>query len=153
MCFSFSFWQVFLYGVFKWRIEIYGLSSITGEWIPNTRTAWWYSKMGNSCISFWKNKVIFALSSFIFVFDALKLIAYEVTFLGQLYFWRSYFLTFFQSNYLDATVTFSEQLFLQRSYFFWGSPFQKSRFFAAVIFFRIATFSEPNFYQAASSWE
>ena len=66
------------------------------------------------------------------------------------FFWRSYFFTFFQSNYIDLTVTFSEQLFVQNSCFFYGSLFSEQSFFRNSYFFRVASFSERNFYRAAS---
>ena len=50
------------------------------------------------------------------------------------------FHTFFWISYLFRTATFREDFL-----------FQKSHFFAAVIFFRIAYFSERNFYKAATS--
>ena len=49
---------------------------------------------------------------------AISILAYSVTFSGQLYFWRNYFFTLLQSNYFDTAITFSEQLFLQSSYIF-----------------------------------
>ena len=70
-------------------------------------------------------------------------------FLEQLYFLRSYFFTFLRSHYVDKTVTFSEQLLFLRSSFFRTVVSLRQFFF----FFRIATFSEQNFYQAASSRE
>ena len=67
------------------------------------------------------------------------------TFSGQLYFWRSYFFTLFQSDYFDTTVLFLEQLFFQSSYFF--SPFSEQSVFRSDYFFRIA------FFQSESSTE
>ena len=64
---------------------------------------------------------------------ATSLLTYVATFSGQLYFWRSYFFTLFQSNYSDTAVTFSGQLFLQNSCFF--------------SFFRTVTFSQELFFQ------
>ena len=48
---------------------------------------------------------------------AISLLVYVVTFSGQLYLWRNYFILL-QNNYFDTAITFSEQLFLQNSYFF-----------------------------------
>ena len=62
---------------------------------------------------------------------AISLIGCVATFSGQLYFWRSYFFTLFQSDYFDTAGTFSEQLFFQSSCFF--LLFQNSHFSAAVI--------------------
>ena len=64
---------------------------------------------------------------------AISLIACVATFSRQLYFWRSYFFTLFQSDYLDTTVTFSEQLFFRAAAFF--------------SFFRTVTFSYQLFFQ------
>ena len=48
----FSFSSFFIYGAFKYRIKTYGLSWIIGEWIPDTRTTWWYGKTGNCVFIF-----------------------------------------------------------------------------------------------------
>ena len=84
----------------------------------------------------------------------ISLIAYVVIFFRTaLVLEKPHFFTFLQSNYFNATVTFWDQLFLQRTYFLCWAPFPNSRFFVAVIFFRIATFSEGSFYRAANSRE
>ena len=49
---------------------------------------------------------------------AISILAYSVTFSGQLYFWRNYFFILLQSNHFDIAITFSEHLFLQSSYLF-----------------------------------
>ena len=53
---------------------------------------------------------------------------------GQLYFWKSYFLIVFESNFSQSItrVTFSEQLFLQSRWFFWGTPFSKQSLFSNI---------------------
>ena len=58
---------------------------------------------GTSC---GKLNVIASLIWFPFFQIAISFLAYDPTFSGQLYFGRSYFFTFFQSNYFDTTVTF-----------------------------------------------
>ena len=52
---------------------------------------------------------------------------------GQLYFWKSYFFTVFESNFFQSItrVTFSEQLFLQSRCLFWGAPFSKQSLFSS----------------------
>ena len=64
---------------------------------------------------------------------AISLLIYVAPFSEQLCFGRSYFFTFFKSNYFDKTVTFSVQLFLQNSCFF--------------SFFRTVTISQELFFQ------
>ena len=82
---------------------------------------------------------------------AISLIGCVATFSGQLYFWRSYFFTLFQSDYFDTAVTFSEQLFFQSSCFF--LLFLEQSLFRSSYSFRIASFSERQFYRAVTSWE
>ena len=65
---------------------------------------------------------------------AISLIGCVATFSGQLYFWRSYFFTLFQSDYFDTAVTFSEQLCFQSSCFF-------------LLFFTTVTYSQQLFFQ------
>ena len=67
---------------------------------------------------------------------AISLLVYVATFSGQLYFWRNYFFTHLQSNYLDTKVSFSEQLFLQKRYFFEELPFSEQPPLCTVIFFQ-----------------
>ena len=88
----------------------------------------------------------------------ISLLAYLATFLGQLYFLRSYFFTHLQSNCFHTTVTLSEQLFLQSSCFFEELRFRKSRFLAAVIFseqliFRSKTSTEHPLIENMNSYE
>ena len=71
---------------------------------------------------------------------AISLIAYVATFLGQLYFRRSYFFIPLQSNYFNTKDTFSEQLFLQCICFFWRVLFSEQPILRSSYFFRIATF-------------
>ena len=55
---------------------------------------------------------------------------------GQLYFWKSYLFTVFQSNFFQSItrVTFSEQFFLQDSSIFWGAPFSEQSLFPSIFF-------------------
>ena len=82
---------------------------------------------------------------------AISLLTYLATFSGQFYFWRSYFFILPPSNYFDTTVTISKQLLLQSCYFFEELPFPEQSPLGSSYFFRIATFSKENFYQAATS--
>ena len=52
---------------------------------------------------------------------------YVATFLGQLYFRRSYFFTLLHSNFFGTTVTFLEQLYVQNSRFL-GELLQNNQF-------------------------
>ena len=84
----------------------------------------------------------------------ISLLAYVVAFSGQLYFWKNN-----TPSHFFRVTTSAQQLLFRSSYFFrdatylWSVLFQNSHHFAAFIFsfFRIATFSEQNFYQKASS--
>ena len=74
---------------------------------------------------------------------AISLLACIATFSGQLYFWRSYFFTIFQSEYLDTnnSYIFGAAIFLEQLLFL---LFQKSHFFAAVIFSEQLLFQSEN---------
>ena len=77
---------------------------------------------------------------------AISLFVYIVSFSGKFYFWGNYFFTLPQSNYFDEAGVTSEVLLFLRSFLFLEqSPLRSSQIF------RIATFSEENFYQAATS--
>ena len=90
---------------------------------------------------------------------------YADTFSGQLHFQRVYFFTvstswdqpLLQSNYSPKQhLLFSEELLLQDNYSFGADTFleQFIQFiFVNSYFFRRASFSEQNFYRAATSWE
>ena len=67
---------------------------------------------------------------------------------GQLYFWKSYFFSVFESNFFQSItrVTISERLFLQSRYLFRGAPFSKQLLFSSIFSPRISTCSERNFY-------
>ena len=68
-------------------------------------------------------------------------------FLGQLYFWRSYFFAFLQSNYFDTAVTF------RSGYFFRAATFFEELLLCSSYYFQKATFLERNFYRVVSSCE
>ena len=85
---------------------------------------------------------------------AIFLLAYVATLSGQLYYWKSYFFTLFQSHYFDTTVTFLEQLFLQSSCFFWGASLSEKPlicssyfFFQNNYFFRVKLFENGKFFR------
>ena len=89
---------------------------------------------------------------------AIFLLAYVATLSGQLYYWKSYFFTLFQSHYFDTTVTFLEQLFLQGSCFFWGASFSEKPlicssyfFFQNNYFFRVKLLSSSHFLRMGNS--
>ena len=73
---------------------------------------------------------------------------YVATFLGQLYFRRSYFFTLLHSNFFGTTVTFLEHLYLQNSRFLGellqnnqlSSQFLRIRSSLRQLFFGTATF-------------
>ena len=73
---------------------------------------------------------------------------YVATFLGQLYFRRSYFFTLLHSNFFGTTVTFLEHLYLQNSCFLGellqnnqlSSQFLRIRSSLRQLFFGTATF-------------
>ena len=73
----------------------------------------------------------------------ISLLAYIVTFSGQLYFRRSYFLH--SEHFLRTAASsehncyFLEQLFLQNGYFFWAATFLEKSFLHRNYFLRIAT--------------
>ena len=80
---------------------------------------------------------------------AISLLAYVVTFSGQLYFGRSYFFTLFQS-------TSTQQLFFRGSYFFTRAAvfsFFRTVTFSEELFLQNSLFSERKFYRVATSWE
>ena len=69
----------------------------------------------------------------------------------QLYFWRGYFFTIFQSDYFDTAVTFLEHIFFQSSCCF--LLFQNSHFSQQLFFQNSFLFLEQKFYIAPTSWE
>ena len=85
----------------------------------------------------------------------ISLIAFVVTFLGQLYFWISYFFTLLQCSYFDTAVNFLEQLFLQGSWIFWADFFRKSpssqQLFFQSYFFRAKLLPRSQFLRIGSS--
>ena len=89
-----------------------------------------------------KQFVLNVITSLIWVFFqmAISLLVYVAIFSGQVNFYRNFFFTLLQSNYFNKKATFLRSLSFRNSYLF-----------KAVIFFRIATFSEQNIYQAATS--
>ena len=67
----------------------------------------------------------------------------------QLYFWRGYFFTIFQSDYFDTAVTFLEHIFFQNSCCF--LLFQNSHFSQQLFFQNSFLFLERKFYIAPTS--
>ena len=78
----------------------------------------------------------------------ISLLVHVVTFFGQLYFWRSYFFAFLQSNYFDTTFTFRSGYFFRAAELFFVELLLCSSYY-----FQKATFLERNFYRVASSCE
>ena len=78
---------------------------------------------------------------------AISLLPRVATFSGQLYFWRSYFFTFFlhRSDFSGISVTFLKQLLF--------SLFLEQSLLRSSHFFRTASFSEWKFYRAAIFWK
>ena len=91
--------------------------------------------------SWGKLNVIASLIWVSFLQIAISLLAYIATFLGQLYFGRSYFFTLFQSNYFDTT-TFGAAISSEQLLF---SPFSEQSLFCRSYFFRIASFPGRKF--------
>ena len=88
---------------------------------------------------------------------AISSLACVATFTGQLYFWRGYFFTLFQSDYFDTAVTFSEQIFFQSSccfLLFQNSHFSQQLFFQKSFFFRTQILQSSHFLRKRSSlWQ
>ena len=97
--------------------------------------------------SWGKLNVIASLIWVSFLQIAISLLAYIATFLGQLYFGRSYFFTLFQSNYFDTT-TFGAAISSEQLLF---SPFSEQSLFCRSYFFRIASFPEEVLYSSYCS--
>ena len=75
----------------------------------------------------------------------------------QLYFWRGYFFTIFQSDYFDTAVTFLEHIFFQSSccfLLFQNSHFSQHLFSQNSFFFRTKILQSSHFLRMRSSlWQ
>ena len=83
--------------------------------------------------TFWGKLNVIASQIWVSFFQiVISLLAYVVIFSGQLYFGRSYFFTFFQSNYFGTTVTFWEVAISSQQLLF--SPFSEQSLFSRSYF-------------------
>ena len=85
---------------------------------------------------------------------AISLLHYVATCSEQFCFWKRCFSNFFRVTTSTQQLLFRSSCFFRAaSFFFEEFLFQSSDFFRSSYFCRIATFSERNFYRAATFWE